>query len=92
MEKEFTYKEETIQIFQDLVEKKELKINGIKELSVKELEDHGAKLGLLHDKKSAELLKIDLINLSSIFLGGQVIFLTRHVVHTNRLYQKCNKI
>ena len=77
MEKQFTYKDETIQSFQELVENKELKINGIKDLSGKEIEDFGAKLGLSHDKKSAEVVKIDLINLCNIFLGGQVIALEK---------------
>ena len=51
---------------------KEIKISRIKDLTVKDLQDYGAKLGLLKKKKSGELLKIDLINLSNIFLGGQV--------------------
>ena len=73
MEKEFSYTEDTIQVFQYLVEKKEVRINRIGELTGKELEDLGKKLGLVHSKKSLELIKIDIINLSKIFLGGQVI-------------------
>ena len=73
MEKQFTYSDETIQNFQGLVENKEIRINGINELSVKQLEAFGRKLELQHDKKSGEMLKHDLINLSNIFLGGQVI-------------------
>ena len=74
MEKQFMYRDETIELFQNLVENKELKINGIKDLNAKELEAFGVKLELSHDKKSTELIKIDLINLSRILLGGQVIF------------------
>ena len=75
MEKQFTYTDETIQNFQELVDKKEIRISGIKDLNVKELGVVGAKLKLLHDKKKGEMIKIDLINLSKIFLGGQVILL-----------------
>ena len=35
MEKEFTFKQETIELFQELVEKKIIKINGIKDLQTK---------------------------------------------------------
>ena len=51
-----------------------MKINGIKDLSNKELDEFGGKLGLAQPNKSRELIKIDLINLSKIVLGGQVIY------------------
>ena len=73
MEKQFDYSEETIQIFQHLVGRKEIKINGIKDLDAKELVALGEKLKLVHEKKSGEMLRTDLINLTNIFLGGQVI-------------------
>ena len=72
MERRFEYSEETIQTFQELVEEKEIRLNGIKDLSVTQLQAIGSKLDILHGKKSGEVLKNDLINLSNIFLGGQV--------------------
>ena len=72
MEKQFEYKEETIQIFQDLVERKEIRINGIKDLDAKDLGALGTKLQLMHGKKTGEMLRTDLINLTNIFLGCQV--------------------
>ena len=72
MEKQLQYSEETIQAFQDLVEKKEIRLTRIKDLSGKERKDLGIKLKIMDERKSAEMLKNDLINLSNIFLGGQV--------------------
>lgn len=72
MEKQYEYTDETIDLFQDLVQKKEIRLNGIKDINAKELGVLGAKLKLSHDKKSGEMIKIDLINLSKILLGGQV--------------------
>ena len=76
MEKEYEFADETLQKFQEMVESKEIKLTGIKDLTVQELQGFGARLGLLSkkkgEKKSGEMLKIDLINLSNIFLGGQV--------------------
>ena len=74
MEKQFMYDDKIIEAFQNLLESKELKINGIKDLNAKELVTFGVKIGLSHEKKSSELIKIDLINLSKILLGGQVNF------------------
>ena len=71
MEKEFTFKQETIELFQEITEKKIIKINGIKDLQTKDLLSMGERLGLLNDKKTAEMIKIDLVNLSKIFLGGR---------------------
>ena len=71
MEKELSFEDET----QQLVEKKVIKINSIKDLTVKQLEAFGAQLGILGQKKSGEMLKVDLINLSNIFLGGQVVYI-----------------
>ena len=81
MEKQFEYSEETIQIFQDLVGRKEIKINGIKDLDGKALGALSEKLKLVHEKKSGEMLRTDLINLTNIFLGGQVI----HKIHLLQL-------
>ena len=72
MEKQFSYSDEIVEKFQDLVAKKELRINGIKDLHGKDLDELGVKLGIQHDKKSGEMLRHDLVNLSNIFLGGQV--------------------
>ena len=74
MEKEYSYSEETLLKFQELVEKGSLKIGRLGDLTKKELDALGATLGLASKKKSGEFLKLDLINLSNIFLGGQVIF------------------
>ena len=73
MEKQYEYKDETIEMFQDMVQTKEVRINGIKDLSVKQLGILGEKLNLANNKKTGEMIKIDLINLSNIFLGGQVV-------------------
>jgi hypothetical protein len=72
MEKEFQYEAETMETFMRLVESKELKISGISELKVPELNNLSKQLGIYVAKKSGELMKIDLINLSKIFLAGQV--------------------
>ena len=72
MEKEFKYEEETMATFMRLVESKQIKINGISELKVGELKNLSKQLGTYVAKKSGELMKIDLINLSKIFLAGQV--------------------
>jgi len=71
MEKEYSYSEETLLKFQELVEKGSLKIGRLGDLTKKELDALGATLGLASKKKSGEFLKLDLINLSNIFLGGQ---------------------
>ena len=63
MEKEFNYTEETLKTFMELVDGKELKINRISDLTLPELK-----------VLSGEIMKIDLINLSKIFLAGQVCF------------------
>ena len=72
MEKEFSYKEEALAMFITLVDTKGLKINRIPDLTLPEVRDLSKQLGIYSDKKSGELLKIDLINLSKIFLAGQV--------------------
>ena len=71
MEKEFTYKEETLAKFITLVDAG-FKINRIQDLSLPEARDLSKQLGVYSDKKSGEMMKIDLINLSKIFLAGQV--------------------
>ena len=77
MEKEYTYSDETLKTFQEMVEQRVIKISSIKDLTVNELQELGAQLGLLSKKKGAkksgEVLKVDFINLSNIFLGGQVL-------------------
>ena len=72
MEKEFKYEVETLDKFMKLVETREIRISRIAELSVAELKNLSKQLGIYNDKKSGELMKIDLLNLSKIFLGGQV--------------------
>ena len=73
MEKEFSYTDETLEAFMELVENKEIKINGIHDMKAPELKDLAEKLGIYDPKKSSELLKIDLTNLAKIFIGGQVM-------------------
>ena len=77
MEKEYKYSDETLKAFQEMVEQKVVKISSIKDLTVNEMQELGAQLGLLGkkkgEKKSVEVLKLDMINLCNIFLGGQVI-------------------
>ena len=74
MEKEFNYTEETLKTFMELVDGKELKINRISDLTLPELKVFSRQLGIYGEKKSGEIMKIDLINLSKIFLAGQVCF------------------
>ena len=86
MEKQYEYKDETIEKFQDMVQKKEIKINGIKDLGVKELGLLAEQLDLMHGQKTNEMIKIDLINLTNIFLGGQVmIMISSELVLANEL-------
>ena len=73
MEKEFKYTEETLATFMEMVDTKEIKISGIPDLKGPELTELSKKLGTYAAKKSAELLRTDLINLSKIFLAGQVL-------------------
>ena len=72
MEKEFSYKEETLAMFISLVDTKGFKINRIADLTLPEVRDFSKQLGIYSDKKTGELMKNDLINLSKIFLAGQV--------------------
>ena len=72
MEKKFTYTEETLDRFIRMVETKQIKINSISDLAIVELKEISKELGIFDAKKSGELMKNDLINLSKIFLGGQV--------------------
>ena len=74
MEREFTYTEEALAHFIKLVETRRVKINSISDLTSAELSELSREIGVYDAKKSAELMKIDLINLSKIFLAGQVIF------------------
>ena len=72
MEKSFSYQPETLQAFMSLVDRRAIKINQIAELTKSELCCLSRELGIYSDKKSGEVMKIDLINLSKIFLAGQV--------------------
>ena len=74
MEREFSYTEEALAQFIQLVETRRIKINSISDLSSAELSELSREIGVYDAKKSAELMKIDLINLSKIFLAGQVLF------------------
>ena len=64
MEKEFTYKKETLEKFQELIDKKELSIKSIGDLAPKELKNIGQKLGIMDSTKTGEVLKSDIVNLS----------------------------
>ena len=72
MEKEFKYKEDTLAMFQTLIDSRELKIGTISDLKLPELQAYSKRLGIYSDKKTGEIMRIDLINLSKIFLAGQV--------------------
>ena len=72
MEKQFDYSAETFREFENMVSSGTLKINEIHTMSIQDLKQMGELLNLMHGKKTAELLKIDLINLSNILIGGQV--------------------
>ena len=82
MEKEFKYTEETLATFMDMVDTKEIKMSGIPDLKGPELTELSKKLGTHVAKKSAELLRTDLINLSKIFLAGQVLSAVIYIVKT----------
>ena len=72
MEKSFTYENSTLDMFMKLVDNNEVIINKISDLKTKELTRLNKKLGIYTDKKTGELMRIDLLNLSKILLGGQV--------------------
>ena len=73
MEKTFEYKNETLETFISLVDNKEIKINGISDIQLNKLKDLSKQLGIYHKDKTGEIMRTDLINLSKIFLGGQVV-------------------
>ena len=73
MEKEFSYTDETLDIFMSLVESKEIRVNSIHDMKAPQLKQLSEKLGISDPKKSSELLKTDLTNLAKIFIGGQVM-------------------
>ena len=64
MEKQFDYDVDTFREFENMVSTGMLKMNQIHMLTVPELKSIGEKLNLMHGKKTVELLKIDMINLS----------------------------
>ena len=72
MEKEFKYEEETLNIFQTLIDSKQLKISNIPNLKLSELQMLATQLGIFAAKKTGEIIRIDLTNLSKILLAGQV--------------------
>ena len=72
MERKFSYNEENLGTFIELLDKKELDITRISELPGRELTRLAKKIGIYNEKKTGEIIKIDLHNLSKIFLGGQV--------------------
>ena len=80
MEKTFEYEEETLATFISLVDNKELKINSIAEITVAKLKDLAQQLGIYHKDKTGEIIRTDLINLSKIFLAGQVVFWSKWLV------------
>ena len=69
MDKEFTYEMETLEKFQALIDKKDVNIKSVGDLSHKHLKEIGQKIGIDHPKKSSEMLKTDIVNLSKIILG-----------------------
>jgi hypothetical protein len=73
MEKTFEYKNKTLETFISLVDNKEIKINGISDIQLNNLKDLSKQLGIYHKDKTGEIMRTDLINLSKIFLGGQVV-------------------
>ena len=72
MEKSFEYEEETLAAFIGLVDSKELKINSIQDTKIPQLKEWTRQLGIYHKDKTGEIMRTDLINLSKIFLAGQV--------------------
>ena len=79
MEKEFTYDEDAFSNFLTLVDSQKLKISSIQHLTLPELISYAKELGIYSAKKTGELIKIDLINLSKIFLAGQVYGFMVHI-------------
>ena len=78
MEKKFEYEDETLQTFISLVDRKEIRINQTDDLTKSELTKFSRELGIYSVKKSVEVMKIDLNNLTKIFVGGQVNFFNFH--------------
>ena len=70
MEKDFSYEKETLEKFQAMIDSKEVNIKSVGDLSSNHLKDIVNKLGIYHSKKSNEMMKTDVINLSKIILGG----------------------
>ena len=72
MEKEFSYQPETLQTFMSLVDSNVIKLNQISDLTVSELTHLSKQLDIYSAKKSGEVMKNDMINLSKTLLAGQV--------------------
>ena len=72
LEKQFSYKEDTLAEFQGLVNKKVFKISSIGHMNGQEIRNFAKQVGIDSSKKSIEILKTDFNNLSGILLGGQV--------------------
>ena len=72
MEKEFSYQPETLQTFMSLVDSKVIKLNQISDLTVSELTHLSKQLDIYSAKKSGEVMKNDMINLSKTLIAGQV--------------------
>ena len=73
MEKTFQYKSETLETFMTLVDNNQIKINRISDIQLNQLKELSKQLGIYHKDKTGEIMRTDLINLSKIFLGGQVV-------------------
>ena len=70
MEKDFSYEKETLEKFQAMIDSKEVNIKSLSDLSSNALKDIANKVGIYHSKKSNEMMKTDVINLSKIIYTG----------------------
>ena len=73
MEKEFKYEEDTLVKFQEMISKKEVNLKNIGDLDKKRLKEIAERIGVYNPKKTGEMMKTDIVNLTNIILCGQGI-------------------
>ena len=69
MEKEFSYDQQVLEEFHNLIDSKELSIMNLGELRSAKVREIAVKLGLYNTSKSIEVLRKDLVNLQKVVLG-----------------------
>ena len=67
--KEFSYDQQVLEEFHNLIDSKELSIMNLGELRSAKVRETALKLGLYNTSKSIEVLRKDLVNLQKVVLG-----------------------